>query len=344
MAHKPKHFIITEHILALAIAIALSYWILEAATQAFILKTGNFWAELLSLGSHKIWHRTLVTGLFILFGMYARMVIKAQQRTQKSLKKAQSESQRYNRELVAKNKELESVIFVASHDMRSTILNIQGFSKELGITSDLVRSILEHVELPTDIKQRLQNPLESEIPRYLEVITKSTSQIDTLLNGLLHVTRIARDEMKPANLNINEIVRVVLFKHDKQIKDANIRVEVGILPGCAGDPNQMAMVFSNLIDNAIKYLDKSRPGIIKIFGHTEQNQVIYCIEDNGIGIAPEHQKKIFEIFHRLDPSEIPGEGLGLTIARLILDRHDGKIWVESAEGEGSKFFLSLHKV
>ncbi|HLP62414.1 MAG TPA: ATP-binding protein, partial [Candidatus Deferrimicrobium sp.] len=98
---------------------------------------------------------------------------------------------------------------------------------------------------------------------------------------------------------------------------------------------------SNLLDNALKYLDKKRPGKISITGRRKENTVFYCVEDNGIGISPEHQKKVFEIFHRLNPEDTQGEGLGLAIVNKIVTRNNGKVWVESEPGKGSRFYVSL---
>ena len=100
-------------------------------------------------------------------------------------------------------------------------------------------------------------------------------------------------------------------------------------------------MFSNILDNAIKYSDSDRSCVINISGYKEKNQSVYCVEDKGLGIATEHQDKIFEIFHQLEPDRVKGEGMGLTIATKIIERHNGKIWVESELGKGSKFFVSL---
>ena len=128
---------------------------------------------------------------------------------------------------------------------------------------------------------------------------------------------------------------------DYQIKQKGASLEPGPLPPCFGDATQINQVLSNLVDNALKYLDSARPGRIKVTGTVEDGRAIYTVEDNGIGIAPEHQSRVFEIFHRLNPSATSGEGLGLTIAQKILERQNGKIWLNSKVGEGTQFFVSL---
>jgi signal transduction histidine kinase len=140
---------------------------------------------------------------------------------------------------------------------------------------------------------------------------------------------------------MNKLMAEVVASFEFQVKESGIRIMVEELPPCHGDETQVNQVFSNLLDNALKFLDADRPGMIWISGKEEGGRVTYCVEDNGIGIADKDRERIFEIFCRLDPDASAGEGLGLTIVRKILDRHGGKVWVESEPGKGSRFFVSL---
>ena len=143
-------------------------------------------------------------------------------------------------------------------------------------------------------------------------------------------------------VNIKKLINSILNEIQFQLQESKVKISIGDLPNCYCDLIQINQVFTNLIDNAIKYLKSDIKGIIKIEGYIENNRCIYTIEDNGIGIELRHNNKIFEIFHRLNPiKSIKGEGLGLTIVKRIIDRHNGKIWVESKKGKGSKFYISL---
>jgi signal transduction histidine kinase len=149
------------------------------------------------------------------------------------------------------------------------------------------------------------------------------------------------------SIDMNRLITEVVNAFEFQLKESGVTLHAGELPVCFGNELQITQVFSNLLNNALKYLDPARPGEITISGEERlvedkpRRYVLYCVADNGIGISPEYHKKIFELFSRLYPDETDGEGLGLTIVNKIISRHHGKVWVESEVGEGSKFYILL---
>jgi PAS domain S-box-containing protein len=257
-------------------------------------------------------------------------------------RKAEEERCRLLEELKDKNKELEQLVYIASHDLRSPLVNVQGFSNELEHSFKYVQSILFHSEdVSPRVKETLAPTLEEDIPEAIHYILTSIAKMDSLLAGLLRLARLGRAALNIKSLDMDRIVGDITKSFEYQAKEAGVTLKVDPLPACLGDETQINQVFSNLIDNALKYRKPSRPGSISIGGSRENGNAVYYVEDDGIGIAPEHQNKIYELFHRLDPKATQGEGLGLAITRRILDRHTGKIWVKSEQGKGSTFFVSL---
>ena len=246
-------------------------------------------------------------------------------------------------ELRYKNKELEQIVYVASHDLRSPLLNIQGFSKELQASLERIHTILDESDMPVETRAKFAEPLEEDIPDALRFILTSSSKMDALLSGLLRVSRLGRAKLNIKELDMDKLISDITETFKYMIKEANVKFSINELPSCRGDEVTINQVFSNLIDNALKYSDSKRDSIIMLSGKKEDGHVVYCMEDNGVGIAEKHMEKIFEIFHRLHPgdSDVAGEGLGLSIVRRIMDRHGGKIWVESEQGKWSKFFVCL---
>ena len=247
-------------------------------------------------------------------------------------------------ELAEKNRELEQIVYVASHDLRSPLVNVQGFSKELNYSLEELVSITQDEAIPPEIRGELNRIIKSDIADSFQYIETSITKMDSLLAGLLRFSRLGRAALTFEELNINLLLVDIKKDFEYRLKEAGASLEIGELPSCVGDAVQLNQVFSNLVDNALKYRETRRPATIKITGCEEDTQAVYCVEDNGIGIAPEHQTKVFEIFQRLDPDFNTGEGLGLSIAKRIIGRHNGNIWVESEKDVGSKFFVSLPAV
>ena len=245
------------------------------------------------------------------------------------------------RTLAEKNKDLEAIVYVASHDLRSPLVNIQGFSKELGDACATVQAKLGGAEFAALRHAGLTDILTQEIPEAVGFILSSVAKMDALLSGVLRFSRLGRVAPDIGHLDMNHMMAAIAQTMEFQIKQSGATLQTGDLPDCLGDTVQINQAFSNLLDNAIKYLAAGRPGIITISGHTEGGRSIYVVADNGIGIDTRHQGKVFEIFHRLNPLVGEGEGLGLTIVLRILERHDGKIWIDSISGRGSKLFVSL---
>lgn len=264
-------------------------------------------------------------------------------RASEELKRIATELQRYTRELERSNGELQDFAYVVSHDLRAPLVNIQGFSKELALSCEPLRSVLAAAELPESKRRELSTLLDEDIPESLEFITTNATKMDGLLSGILRLARVGQAALTVRPLDISQMLSEIVASRQFAIEQAGASVNVDSLPTCQGDEMQINQVFSNLLDNALKYLDPNRPGVICVRGHEEPDRVIFSIADNGIGIEAQHQDSVYKVFHRLDPQRGTGEGLGLTIVQRILDRHRGKIWVESKVNEGSKFYLSLPK-
>ncbi len=247
-------------------------------------------------------------------------------------------------DMAAKKNELENYLYIASHDLRSPMVNIQGFSQRIQKKSEYLRTALAQCPLPEELQHHLNKTINEEIPKAIDFILSNVTKMDTLINGLLQISRTGRLKMEIRKLDMDLLLRNIVSRMNYQLSSISAHVEINELPDCFGDENQINQLFSNLMDNAVKYRAKERSLKIEIDGSVKFNKVTYRIKDNGIGIGKDNMPKIWDVFYRIDPShEEKGEGIGLSLARRIVDKNRGNIWVESVEGVGTTFFVELNR-
>jgi len=267
-------------------------------------------------------------------------------RTDITARKADEEAlQQMAAELAEKNRELEAIVYTVSHDLRSPLVNIQGFGRQLQRACDAIVVATHSAGANGGVPvERLRQPVESAIPQALRFINAGITRIESLISGLLRYSRLGRVTLNVCPIDMNAMLGEVMAAMKFQLDEAGAEVCVESLPLCLGDAAQANQVFANLLDNAVKYRSADRRLVIGIRGEVRDGRAVYAVSDNGIGIAPEHQAKVFEIFHRLNPEATPGEGLGLAIAQRVLERQKGRISLESVPGQGSTFIVSLPSV
>lgn len=246
--------------------------------------------------------------------------------------------------ITAKNKELENYLYVASHDLRSPLVNVQGFSQLLKGHIDSVQHILKEVPLDTEKKKQTDLIFNEKIPQSLNYISGGITKMDTLIKGLLQLSRTGSLVMTIQQIDMNKLIKEVLRVHEFQLNEIKAKTEVENLPDCFGDKTLLNQLFSNIISNAIKYRSDKRALQISIRAKNKYKQIVYCIEDNGIGIEARHLEKIWSIFFQVNPkSPDSGEGLGLSVVKRIVDKHHGKVKVESEEGKWTRIYIELQK-
>lgn len=241
-------------------------------------------------------------------------------------------------EVNAKNKELEDLLYIASHDLRSPLVNLQGFSE------NLARYFMEiNADAACKTSPRLAELLDKKIPEALNFISGSSAKMDAQINGLLKVSRLGRVPLNMARLDMANFMAGLLATLAFQAKEAGAEIKLAELPECLGDPAQLSHVFTNLIENAIKYRSPERPLEIEISGRLEGGMAEYSVADNGRGLTEaEAAGSVWAMFYRgAGKGEVKGEGIGLTAAKRIVERHGGSVRAERLANGGAKFTVRL---
>jgi PAS domain S-box-containing protein len=227
------------------------------------------------------------------------------------------------KELERSNKELEQFAYVASHDLQEPLRMVASFTQLL--------------------EMQYKDKLDEDAIEYISFAVDGAKRMQSLISDLLAYSRVTSYAGEFEEVDLNKVIEEVLFNLEIVIEENNAVITNETLLKISADYSQMVQVFQNIIGNALKYRSKKTPKI-HISSRKEDDKWLFSVKDNGIGIDPEYSEKIFQIFRRLHTrEEYEGTGIGLAITKRIIERHGGKIWVESEPGNGSVFFFTIPK-
>lgn len=228
---------------------------------------------------------------------------------------------RMNLELERSNQELEHFAYVASHDLQEPLRMVASYTQLLA--------------------KRYQGKLDERADKYVHYIVDGAKRMQVLVSDLLQLSRVGTQGKELRPVACSDILAGVLTGMKVVLEEKNAEVSYGKLPRVMADPSQLSLVLQNLISNAVKFCTEGTPRV-QISAQVSGPDWILAVRDNGIGIAEKNVASVFEVFKRLHGrDEYPGTGMGLAIAKKIVERHGGRIWVESVPGQGSTFYFSL---
>ncbi len=238
------------------------------------------------------------------------------------LNKANEKLAEHTAQLEAANKELEAFSYSVSHDLRTPLRAIDGFS---------------HILLD-DYADKLDN----EGKRLLDVVRDNTQKMGRLIDDILKFSRTSRLEMSFSAIDLEKLAREVCEELQPSPASEKLQIEIEPIPPAKGDRAMMRQVFINLLSNAIKFSRAREPARIKVGGSVEGNEAIYYVKDNGVGFDMQYADKLFGVFQRLHAvNEFEGTGIGLAIVKRIITRHGGRVWAEGKLNEGATIYFAL---
>jgi two-component system sensor kinase len=225
-------------------------------------------------------------------------------------------------DLAQANRELESFAYSVSHDLRAPLRAIDGFSQKL--------------------LKGYADKLDDEGKRLLQVVRTGATKMGQLIVDILTFSRISRQEMAASDADMGSLVQDTLRELAPAIVSRTIEIKVGPLPHVHGDRQMLLRVWTNLLDNAIKYTGRNASAVVEIGAREEGDETVFFIKDNGSGFDMQYAGRLFSVFQRLhSETEFPGTGIGLAIVSRIVTRHGGRVWAESKVGEGATFYFAL---
>jgi signal transduction histidine kinase len=228
--------------------------------------------------------------------------------------------QERTRDLTEANQELAQFAYVASHDLQEPLRTITSFTQLL--------------------ESRYKDRLDEDGDEFIGYIVSSSRRMTDLINGLLTLVRLRKTGQPTAPVSFEQLLEEAQVSLQASIRDSDAVIHHGPLPALVADKVQISQVFQNLLSNAIKYR-RDEPPLIRIEAKRDSSNWIFSVSDNGRGFNQQFAERIFGVFQRLHGRDVEGTGIGLSIARKIVERHGGRIWASSQEGIGSTFYFSL---
>jgi signal transduction histidine kinase len=241
------------------------------------------------------------------------------------------------------NQEIQRFAYIVSHDLRSPLVNVMGFTSELDAATKAVSELIERVETraPEAINAEAVQAAREDLPEAIAFIRAATAKMDRLINAILKLSREGRRVLSPEAIDMTAMVAGIRDSLAHVIDTKGIELAIEPLPALTSDRVAVEQIFSNLIENATKYLEPSRSARIIVGGRRDGGRALYTVADNGRGIDPKDHARIFDLFRRSGRQDTAGEGIGLAHARALAIRLGGMIEVESELGQGATFRVSL---
>jgi light-regulated signal transduction histidine kinase (bacteriophytochrome) len=226
------------------------------------------------------------------------------------------------RELTALNEELEAFSYSVSHDLRAPLRHVSGFL-------DLLR-------------RRSEGQLDEPSRRYIDLIGSAATRMAALIDDLLSFSRTSRQGLRPTNVDLNMLIQDVRDSLAPEIGTREVSFQIGDLPKLWGDYSLLRIVFTNILENALKYTRTRERAQIDVGARMEGDEVVVFVRDNGVGFDMEYAGKLYGVFQRLHRAdEFEGTGIGLATVRRVVGRHGGRTWAESAPEKGTTLYVAL---
>lgn len=245
------------------------------------------------------------------------------------------------------NEEIQRFAYIVSHDLRSPLVNVMGFTAELEAATGQLRALVDRVDAaaPDLISEEDRLAAREDLPEAIGFIRTSTQKMDRLINAILGLSRQGRRVLAPAPLDLATIVEGIARSMAHRLDETGGEIVVqGTLPAITSDRLAIEQVLSNLIENSVKYRSPARPVRVEVRGGEGAGRIYFEVADNGRGIDPRDHGRVFDLFRRSGQQDQPGEGIGLAHVRALVYRLGGTIDLRSTLGEGSTFRVSLPRI